>query len=128
MLCEGSKHVVISEGGGKIVHAANRRDGVKEAREYFKGTVRRVKAFANSSSTSSSKSSSRGNSIVTDEFVDFIAQLEGFLPKATPKDGGIDIGYGFHNQYWDGTKYVKVRYGMTMTKEQAHKYFCENEL
>ena len=122
LLCEGSKHVVISEGGGKIVHAANSRDGVKEAREYFKGTVRRVKAFANSSSSSSSKSSSGGNSIVTDEFVDFIAQLEGFLPKATPKDGGIDIGYGFHNQYWDGTKYVKVRYGMTMTKEQAHKY------
>lgn len=122
LLCKGSKHVVISEGGGKIVHASNRKDGVKEAREYFKGTVRRVKAFENSSSSSSSKSSSGGNSIVTDEFVDFIAQMEGFLPKATPKDGGIDIGYGFHNQYWNGKKYVKVKYGMTMTKEQAHKY------
>ena len=127
LLCKGTKHVVISEGGGKIVHASNSapypKGGVKEGSEYFTGTVRRVKAFANSSSSSSSsKSSSGGTSIVNDEFVDMIAQWEGFLPKATAKDGGIDIGYGFHNQYWDGTKYVKVRYGMTMTKEQAHKY------
>ncbi len=57
LLCEGTGHVVISEGGGKIVHASNSapypKGGVKESNEYFQGTVRRVKAFANSSSSSS---------------------------------------------------------------------------
>ena len=57
LLCKGTKHVVISEGGGKIVHASNSapypKGGVKEGSEYFTGTVRRVKAFANSSSSSS---------------------------------------------------------------------------
>lgn len=129
LLCkvEGkNQHVVICEGGGKIVHASNSapypKGGVKESNEYFTGTVRRVKAFANGSSASSSSTKSSSNSIVTDEFVNMVAQWEGFLSKATPKDGGIDIGYGFHNQYWDGTKYVKIRYGMTMTRKQAFKY------
>lgn len=57
LLCEGSKHVVICEGGGKIVHASNSapypKGGVKEAKEYFKGTVRRVKAFYKGSKNTS---------------------------------------------------------------------------
>lgn len=53
----GHNHVVICEGNGKVVHASNSspypKGGVKESDEYFVGTVRRVKAFANSSSSGS---------------------------------------------------------------------------
>ena len=67
LLCkvEGkNQHVVICEGGGKIVHASNSapypKGGVKESNEYFTGTVRRVKAFKNDSS-SSNNSKNVGN-------------------------------------------------------------------
>ena len=59
---------------------------------------------------------------VNDAFLDLIIGFEGFIGTATPKDGGMDIGYGFHNQYYDGTKWVSVKSGMTMTETQARQY------
>lgn len=59
---------------------------------------------------------------VTKEFVELVAGWEGFLPQTAARDGGLDIGYGFHNQYYNGKEYIKVQWGMTMTKEEADLY------
>jgi cell wall-associated NlpC family hydrolase len=128
ILCNSAlTHVVIYEGDNKIVHAANKKPypdgGVKDGTLYFNsGTCLRPKAFTQQSTSTNGSTGSNGNFYATDEFVDMVKQWEGFLSKATSMDGGIDIGYGFHNQYFDGTKYVKIEYGMTMTQEEATKY------
>lgn len=131
-LCNSNaSHVVICEGNGKIIHAANKspypKGGVKESNEYFTGTCWRPIAFieaSNNNTVSSGTVSSVGsknNIVITTQFLNMVKQWEGYLSKATSADGGIDIGYGFHNQYYDGTKWVKIKYGMTMTKAQADK-------
>lgn len=129
ILCNSDlSHVVIYEGNNQVIHAANKspypKGGVKESNLYFSGgTCLRVKAFYNGSSdTSTSPTTNTSGFYVTDEFLKMIEEWEGFLDKATAKDGGIDIGFGFHNTYFDGTKNVKIKYGMTMTRAQAEKY------
>lgn len=129
ILCNSDlSHVVIYEGDNKIVHASNSspypKGGVKESNLYFSGgTCLRVKAFYDGSfDTSTSPTTNTSGFYVTDEFLKMIEEWEGFLDKATAKDGGIDIGFGFHNTYFDGTKNVKIKYGMTMTRAQAEKY------
>ena len=85
----------------------------------------------NSSNTSSSPASGTGNQFtklndtqfyLTNEFLELIKGWENFLPKTEAKDGDYDIGYGFHINYFDGEKYIKVVPGMTMTKEEASYY------
>lgn len=129
ILCNSDlSHVVIYEGNNQVIHAANKspypKGGVKESNLYFSGgTCLRVKAFYDGSSdTSTSPTTNTSGFYVTDEFLKMIEEWEGFLDKATAKDGGIDIGFGFHNTYFDGTKNVKIKYGMTMTRAQAEKY------
>ena len=129
ILCNsGLTHVVIYEGNNQVIHAANKspypKGGVKESNLYFSGgTCLRVKAFYDgSSNTSASPATNTSGFYATDEFLKMVEEWEGFLGKATAKDGGIDIGFGFHNTYFDGTKNVKIKYGMTMTREQAEKY------
>ena len=129
ILCNSDlSHVVIYEGDNKIVHASNSspypKGGVKESNLYFSGgTCLRVKSFYDGSfDTSASPTTNTSGFYVTDEFLKMIEEWEGFLDKATAKDGGIDIGFGFHNTYFDGTKNVKIKYGMTMTRAQAEKY------
>lgn len=116
-------HTVIYEGNNQIIHAANAspypKGGVKESTLYFTGRCFRPKAFMISDNTSSVNTSKFH---VTDEFLNMVKQWEGFLGTATPLDGGIDIGYGFHNTYFNGTKDVKITSGMTMTEQEAEKY------
>ena len=129
ILCNSDlSHVVIYEGNNQIIHASNSapypKGGVKENSLYFNsGTCLRVKAFyENENHTSSNTNTNTSGFYVTDEFLKMIEDWEGFLSTATPKDGGIDIGFGFHNTYFNGTKNVKIKQGMTMTREQAEKY------
>ena len=128
ILCNaGLSHVVIYEGDNKIIHSSNSkpypRGGVKESNLYFSGgTCLRVKAFYDGSMDTDVSNINTSGFYVTNEFLKMIEEWESFLGNATSKDGGIDIGFGFHNTYFDGTKNVKIKYGMTMTREQAEKY------
>lgn len=124
ILCNSDlSHVVIYEGNNQIVHASTPKTGVKESNLYFHtGTCLRVKAFYNNSGNESSSNSSLSGFFITDEFLKMVEGWEGFLGVATPKDGGIDIGFGFHNTYFNGTTNVKIKSGMTMTREEAEKY------
>ena len=56
----------------------------------------------------------------------FVCSKEGLLLKSTWKDGGWDIGYGMHISFYDGKKKVDVTKNMTITKEEAEKYFITN--
>ena len=129
ILCNSDlSHVVIYEGNNQIIHASNEapypKGGVKEnSLDFNNGTCLRVKAFYDGSmNNTKSYNTNTSGFHVTDEFLKTVEESEGFLSKATDKDGGIDIGFGFHNTYFDGTKNITVKYGMTMTREQAEKY------
>lgn len=115
-------HVVIYEGGNNIIHASNSapypQGGVKQGTVYFTDRCFRVKAFIDNTPLFVNTT----GFYVTNEFLDMVKQWEGFLGTAEPRDGGMDIGYGFHNEYFDGTKQVKVVAGMTMTRAEADKY------
>ena len=86
------------------------KEGVKEESLYISnGICLRVKAFYDGSmSNSQTHTINTSGFHVTDEFLKTVEESEGFLSKATDKDGGIDIGFGFHNTYFDGTKNVKI--------------------
>lgn len=84
-----------------------------------------------SSKSTSSPASGTGNQFtklndtqfyLTNEYLELIKGWESFLPKTEAKDDGYDIGYGFHDAYYDGEKYVDVVPGMTMTKDEANYY------
>lgn len=132
LLCNaGLTHVVIYEGDNQIIHASNSspypKGGVKEDSLYFTGgRCLRPKAFITETSSDESSDNTSSNDAsgfyVTIEFLQMIEEWEGFLGQATSMDGGIDIGFGFHNTYFDGTKDVEIKYGMTMTKADAEKY------
>jgi len=126
VLCNSDlTHTVVYEGNNSIVHAANSSPypigGVKKDTQYFKnGRCFRPKAFIKTSKASSATNTTGFH--VTQDFVDMVKDWEGFLGTAEPRDGGIDIGYGFHNTYFDGTQDVKITSGMTMSKEDAEHY------
>ena len=130
IICNTSlSHVVIYLGDNEIVHASNSspypKGGVKTDNYYFGSNARcfRVKAFSSSSASASNSSSSNTSGVyVTEEFLQMIKEWEGYYPNAVYQDGGIDIGYGFHNQYYNGTEYVDIKIGMTMSEEEASKY------
>ena len=130
-----TNHVAISLGNKKIVHAANKKEGVKTGKEYWTdktgGVCRRLKAFDEVSSSSASSSGNNTGFYLTKEFINNMKEREGFEPVSVHKDGGIDIGYGFHDQYYTGTSksykgvdkgYEPVKMGMSMSKEEAEKY------
>ena len=66
---------------------------------------------------------STGQFYLTQEFVDMVKKWEGYLSETKPLDGGLDIGYGMHNIYYDENyNECKVVYGMSWTEEEAEKY------
>lgn len=126
----GSGHVVIYEGNDKIVHAWCSKYGVVEnslskncptINRCFRITTAKSSGNSGGGTPLGGSSSNNYGVTVTQDFLDLIKTWEGFMGNAGYKDGGIDIGYGFHNQYWDGTKYVQIKMGMTMTRAQADK-------
>ena len=122
ILLRTNQHVAVYLGNNEVMHAKGKAYGcIKESLSSAGNfdAAYRINAFSSSGDQGSTSSSNTSGFHATDEFVGMVAQWEGFLGTATPKDGGMDIGYGFHNQFTENGKTVKVTSGMTMTKERA---------